>query len=82
MSSQKRSSELRLDECGENDDVGKVVARGRIEYSATGHELEGRVVTCSVYEIVRKVRLLVRAHTNDREHQLATVSQSDVHMIA
>jgi len=74
--------DLRLNECGEDDDVGEVVTGLRIEYAAAGHELERRVVARSVDEFVREVRLLVHALANDREHEFASVGQGDVHVIA
>ena len=75
-------SDLRLYECGEDDDVGEVVTGLRIEDAAAGHQLERRVVARSVDELVREVRLLVHALTNDREHEFASVGQGDVHVVA
>lgn len=50
----------------------------RIEYSPAGNELERGVVARPVYELVRKIRLLVHALTNHREHEFAPVGQADV----
>lgn len=52
-----------------------------IEYSTTRHELQRRISARAVHELVRKILLLVKALTNDRKHQLASVGQGDVHSI-